>query len=51
MGTSLGDIHEEQPWIFKKMDRPDHNQSPIAIIGTPTWILGTFQPLNSLLQL
>ena len=51
MGTSLGDFHEEQPWILKNMDCHEHNQSPIAVLGTPTWIMGTFQPQNSLIQL
>ena len=51
MGTSLGDFHEEQPWILKNMDYHEHNQSPIAVLGTPTWIMGTFQPQKSLIQL
>ena len=47
----LGDFHEEQPWILKNMECHEHNQSPIVVLGTPTWIMGTFQPQNSLIQL
>ena len=36
MGTSLGDFHEEQPWILKNMDCHEHNQWPPGFRFFPT---------------